>query len=94
MLFYEFFRSNIGKRIFVMLKAGVYVSGVLNSIDPYLNLNLLKVKILSNHPGLDSISLCSIRGSSIKYILADKDSNLLQGVNAGSRLRMVLDKCY
>ncbi|AFM99077.1 small nuclear ribonucleoprotein [Encephalitozoon hellem] len=94
MLFYEFFRSNIGKRIFVMLKAGVYVSGVLSNIDPYLNLSLLEVNILSNHPGLDSISVCSIRGSSIKYVLVDKDSTLLQGVNAGSRLRMILDKCY
>ncbi|ADM12311.1 U6 snRNA-associated ribonucleoprotein [Encephalitozoon intestinalis ATCC 50506] len=94
MLFYEFFKSNIGKRIFVMLKAGVYVSGVLNSIDPYLNLNLEEVEILSDHPGLSGTSLCSIRGSSIKYILADRDAGLLQGVNAGSRLRMILDKCY
>ncbi|CAD27153.1 U6 snRNA-ASSOCIATED RIBONUCLEOPROTEIN [Encephalitozoon cuniculi GB-M1] len=94
MLFYEFFRSSIGSRVSVMLKAGVYVSGRLGGIDPYLNLSLLDVRILSSHPGLSSISVCSIRGSSIKYILVDKDAKLLQGVNAGSRLRMILDKCY
>lgn len=94
MLFYEFFRSSVGSRVFVMLKAGVYVSGVLESIDPYLNVNLSDAEVLSMHPGLSRVSVCSIRGSSIKYILAERNDELVRGVNAGSRLRMILDKCY
>lgn len=92
MLFYEFFRANIGTRVSVMLKTGVNVSGVLASIDPYLNVKLRETEVASENPGLDTISVCSIRGSSIKYILTSAEEKLIEGVNSGSRLRMILDR--
>lgn len=92
MLFYEFFRSNIGSRVQVMLKTGICVCGVLCSVDPYLNIKLQETRVLNRHPGLGVLSTCSIRGSSVKFVLSEECSALVQSVNAGSRLRMVLER--
>lgn len=94
MLFYRFFKANMGTRMLVMLKTDVYISGVLVGVDPYLNVKLRDTRILSEHPGLCSVSVCSIRGSAIKYVLIDEDEKMIEGVNSGSRLRMLLDSCY
>jgi U6 snRNA-associated Sm-like protein LSm2 len=92
MLFYEFFKSYVGKSLTVMLKTNVYLCGTLASIDPFLNIKLKDVRVLSNNVGLRGISVCSIRGTSIKYLLAEKREEVVDRVNMGSRLRLLLEK--
>ncbi|KAH9410752.1 putative LSM domain-containing protein [Ordospora pajunii] len=93
MLFYEFLQSNIRNRIIVVLKNGVSISGELSNVDPYMNLSLQEVNAAGECPGLSGVHTCSIRGSSVKYVMMKKNDKLLEALNSGSRLRMLFDKC-
>jgi U6 snRNA-associated Sm-like protein LSm2 len=92
MLFYELFKSLVGKSLTVMLKTNVYLCGTLASIDPFLNLKLTNAEVLSDHVGLKGISTCSIRGTSIKYLLIGGKDEVVEKINVGSRLRLLLEK--
>lgn len=94
MLFYEFFKSNLGTQVLVLLKTDLYISGTLASVDPYLNIKLCDIRILSGHPGLSKVSVCSIRGSSIKYMVSEKNEWQQENLNSATRLKMMLDRCH
>ena len=93
MLFYEFLQTNLKSRMLVVLKNGVSISGELCSVDPYMNLSLQEVNVAGDYPGLNGIHTCSIRGSSVKYLMMKRNERLLEALNSGSRLRMLFDKC-
>lgn len=44
MLFYSFFKTMVGKEVVVELKNDLSISGVLHSVDQYLNIKMTDVK--------------------------------------------------
>ncbi|CAM9318772.1 unnamed protein product, partial [Choristocarpus tenellus] len=82
-LFYSFFKTLVGKEIAVELKNDVALTGILHSVDQYLNVKLTDVHVveLERYPQLGAIKNCFIRGSVVRYIQipsADVDTELLQ----------------
>ena len=83
MLFYSFFKTLVGKEIVVELKNDLAIRGTLHSVDQYLNIKLLTVRVEdpSSFPHLQSVKNCFIRGSVIKYVqlpASEVDTELLQ----------------
>uniref|UniRef100_A0A0K0F3R2 U6 snRNA-associated Sm-like protein LSm2 n=2 Tax=Strongyloides TaxID=6247 RepID=A0A0K0F3R2_STRVS len=70
MLFYSFFKSLVGREIVVELKNDISMSGVLQSVDQYLNVKLDQVQVLDpeRFPHLITAKNCFIRGSTVRYI--------------------------
>ena len=67
----------------VELKNDVSFHGTLHSVDQYLNVRLNDVTIVDGdqHPQLQCIKNCFVRGSVVKYIqmrASDVDTELLQ----------------
>ena len=83
MLFYSFFKTQVGKSVTVELKNDVSISGTLSSVDQFLNLKLSGITVAEaeKYPYLLSVKDLFIRGSVIRYVSLDKgliDSNLIQ----------------
>ncbi|CEF69938.1 U6 snRNA-associated Sm-like protein LSm2 [Strongyloides ratti] len=70
MLFYSFFKSLVGREIVVELKNDIGMSGILQSVDQYLNVKLDQVQVLDpeRFPHLITAKNCFIRGSTVRYI--------------------------
>ncbi|GAW81354.1 U6 snRNA-associated Sm-like protein LSm4 [Plasmodium gonderi] len=72
MLFFTFFQQLAQKNhhVTVELKNDLQISGVLHSVDQYLNIKLTNVTV--NHPEkyphLLSIKSCFVRGSVVRYV--------------------------
>jgi U6 snRNA-associated Sm-like protein LSm2 len=82
-LFYSFFKTLVGKEIAVELKNDVALTGVLHSVDQYLNVKLRDVHVVDKErfPQLVPMKNCFIRGSVVRYVQiskADVDVELLQ----------------
>ena len=65
------------------LKNDVVLTGTLHSVDQYLNVKLLNVKIVSpeKYPQLVALNNCFVRGSVVRYIQIPPehvDTELLQ----------------
>lgn len=90
MIFFEYFNTMISKRVVVVLKNGLCVSGVLASVDPFLNIRLEGVQVEENNPALATISHCSIRGSAIKMLRLPHSEELEVLLSDASRLRCCL----
>ena len=78
MLFFEFFQGLVEKQaaVVVELKNDVQLTGVLQSIDQFLNIKLINVRVAdeAKHPHLAALKNCFIRGSVVRYIhLAKSD---------------------
>ncbi|ANQ08777.1 Uncharacterized protein PCOAH_00029590 [Plasmodium coatneyi] len=71
-LFFTFFQQLAEKNhhVTVELKNDLQISGVLHSVDQYLNIKLTNVTV--NHPEkyphLLSIKSCFVRGSVVRYV--------------------------
>lgn len=83
MLFYSFFKTLEAKRVIIELKNDLRISGVLHSVDQYLNIKLNQVEVVESdaHPHLKSVSNVFIRGSVVRYVHIDPanvDVTLLQ----------------
>jgi U6 snRNA-associated Sm-like protein LSm2 len=76
MLFYSCFRTLVGQTVTVELKNDVSISGVLESVDQYLNLKLERTQVEDQkaHPQLMSVSNCFIRGSVVRYVRLARNS--------------------
>jgi U6 snRNA-associated Sm-like protein LSm2 len=75
MLFYSFFKTLVGQPVTVQLKNGEEMSGVIVSVDQFLN---IKLEQLQHQPQLQN---CFIRGSVVRYVVMAKrmvDEQLLQ----------------
>ena len=82
-IFLSFFKTLVGKEIAVELKNDVVLTGTLHSVDQYLNIKLLHVKIVNpeKYPQLTALQNCFIRGSVVRYIQIPPehvDTELLQ----------------
>jgi len=71
MIFFSFFKTLIGKEVAIELKNDVVMTGVLLSVDQYLNVKLKNVAVVnaSAHPQLAAMKNCFIRGSAVRYTL-------------------------
>eukprot|EP01038_Epipyxis_sp_PR26KG_P008634 gene8634-11669_t len=83
MIFFSFFKTLVNKEVAVELKNDVVMTGVLVSVDQYLNVKLRNVSVIDpiRHPQLASMKSCFIRGSAVRYIqipAAEVDTELLQ----------------
>eukprot|EP01041_Mallomonas_annulata_P002296 gene2296-4466_t len=82
--FFTFFKTLVGKEIIVELKNDIKISGILLSVDQYLNVKLSSVRVDKDlYPQLviAAIKDCFIRGSVVRFIqlpAADIDTELLQ----------------
>jgi len=63
MLFYSFFKTLTGKEVTVELKNDLSITGILHSVDQYLNIKLNEIKVVDEekHPHLvgQGIETCS-----------------------------------
>lgn len=83
MLFFSFFKTLVGKEVAVELKNDVCMTGILVSVDQYLNVKLSNIQVVDKErfPQLAAIKNCFVRGSTIRYIqisARDVDTELLQ----------------
>lgn len=83
MLFYSFFKSLVGKEVIVELKNDLSISGVLDSVDQYLNIKLTDISVTDpdRYPHMLSVKNCFLRGSVVRYVQLppeDIDVTLLQ----------------
>ena len=83
MLFYSFFKSLVGKEVIVELKNDLSISGVLDSVDQYLNIKLTDISVTEpeRYPHMLSVKNCFLRGSVVRYVQLppeDIDVHLLQ----------------
>ena len=68
MLFFSFFKTLVGKEVAVELKNDIVLTGILLSVDQYLNIKLSNVAVVDvdKYPQLVSIKNCFIRGSVVR----------------------------
>lgn len=68
MIFFSFFKTLVGKEVAVEMKNDVVMTGVLVSVDQYLNVKLRDVSVINAdaHPQLVSMKNCFIRGSAVR----------------------------
>ena len=83
MLFYSFFKTLVGRRVVVELKNDLAVSGILHSVDQWLNVKLERVEVLdgAKFPQLAAVDTLFIRGSVVRFVMIDPndvDTALLQ----------------
>lgn len=70
MIFYSFFKTLVGNKVTVELKNDLQISGVLHSVDQFLNIRLTDVQAVDDkqHPYIMSVKNCFIRGSVVRYV--------------------------
>ena len=76
-LFFSTFKTLVGKEITVELKNDLTITGILQSVDQYLNIKLSHMKvgeISDKYPHLQSVRTCFIRGSVVRYIHMPSDA--------------------
>ncbi len=68
MIFFSFFKTLVGKEVAVEMKNDIVMTGLLVSVDQYLNVKLKNVNVVDahNHPQLAAMKNCFIRGSAVR----------------------------
>lgn len=71
MLFYSYFKTLVGKEVTVELKNDLAITGILHSVDQYLNIKLTNTHVQNEtkYPHMMSVRNCFIRGSVVRYVL-------------------------
>ncbi|KAF8929562.1 U6 snRNA-associated Sm-like protein LSm2 [Podila verticillata] len=82
-LFYSFFKTLVGQPVTVELKNDLAITGVLVSVDQFLNIKLDNIKVVDEgrYPHMLAVKNCFIRGSVVRYVqlpAASVDTALLQ----------------
>ena len=82
-IFFSFFKTLVGKEVAVELKNDVVMTGTLHSVDQYLNIKLIDVRIVNptKYPQLVALTNCFVRGSVVRYVQIPPehvDTELLQ----------------
>ena len=88
MIFYSFFKTLVGKEVTVELKNDLSITGVLHSVDQYLNIKLTEISVgePERHPQASfffpllfpllafslSVKNVFIRGSVVRYVKVSK----------------------
>ncbi|KAI9474779.1 U6 snRNA-associated Sm-like protein LSm2 [Coemansia sp. RSA 989] len=70
MLFYSFFKTQVGQQVTVELKNDLAIRGTLESVDQFLNFKLKDIKVVDaeRYPHMLSVKNCFIRGSVVRYV--------------------------
>ncbi|KAM0688588.1 U6 snRNA-associated Sm-like protein LSm2 [Conglomerata obtusa] len=91
MLFYNFFVTKLNGTVKVVLKNELEIEGVLISVDAFLNMKLEKIRVinLQKFPGLDGVTLCSVRGSSIKIAEVKYDEESAAALELATRYKFL-----
>ncbi|EDK45157.1 hypothetical protein LELG_03336 [Lodderomyces elongisporus NRRL YB-4239] len=92
MLFFSFFKTLVDQEVTVELKNDMEITGVLKSVDQFLNLKLDNIKCNNGdkYPYLEAVKNLFIRGSTVRYVHINPnlvDCTLLQ--DASRREAMV-----
>lgn len=86
MLFYTFFKTQLGKEVRIRLKNDVLFTGVLESVDMFLNLRLRSVTGTQEQHRMEA---CIIRGSSVKTISMSDRGVCYRQLHDATRFRFV-----
>lgn len=75
MLFFSYFKELVGKEVIVELKNDLAISGILHSVDQYLNIKLENTRVVDDtkYPHMLSVKNCFIRGSVVRYVQLPPD---------------------
>ncbi|CAG8594789.1 16220_t:CDS:2 [Dentiscutata erythropus] len=70
MLFYSFFKTLIGQQVTVELKNDLAITGILTSVDQFLNIKLDEIRAVdeAKYPHMMAVKNCFIRGSVVRYV--------------------------
>ncbi|KAJ1736151.1 U6 snRNA-associated Sm-like protein LSm2 [Coemansia sp. Benny D160-2] len=70
MLFYSFFKTQVGQQVTVELKNDLAIKGTLESVDQFLNFKLKDIEVVDpeRYPHMMSVKNCFIRGSVVRYV--------------------------
>mmetsp|Transcript_13923 Transcript_13923/g.26758 ORF Transcript_13923/g.26758 Transcript_13923/m.26758 type:complete len:94 (+) Transcript_13923:148-429(+) len=87
MLFYSFFKTLTGKEVTVELKNDLAITGILHSVDQYLNIKLNEIRVVDDkrYPHLMAVKNCFIRGSTIRYVTLPQDAIDVQLLHDATR---------
>lgn len=86
MLFYTFFKTQIGKEVEIRLKNDIIFTGILESIDLFLNFRLRNVSGAAVQHSMDT---CVIRGSSVKSVSMGDNGVVYKQLHDATRYRFV-----
>ncbi|KAF6256559.1 hypothetical protein COO60DRAFT_1627135 [Scenedesmus sp. NREL 46B-D3] len=91
MLFYSYFKTLVGKEVTVELKNDLAITGILHSVDQYLNIKLTNTHVQNEtkYPHMMSVRNCFIRGSVVRYVLP-----CLENKNLGRKQTLTYLKGY
>ncbi|EEH59503.1 uncharacterized protein MICPUCDRAFT_13695, partial [Micromonas pusilla CCMP1545] len=75
-LFYSYFKTLMGKQVTVELKNDLAITGLLRSVDQYLNIKLQETVVVdeARYPHMSSVRSCFIRGSVVRYVQLPPDA--------------------
>jgi len=70
MLIFSVFKTLTDQTVTVELKNDLCITGVLKSVDQFLNIRLdsIKVQDEGRHPHMMAVKNCFIRGSVVRYV--------------------------
>lgn len=70
MLIFSVFKTLTDQTVTVELKNDLCITGVLKSVDQFLNIRLDSIKVLdeARHPHMMAVKNCFIRGSVVRYV--------------------------
>ncbi|KAG1851682.1 hypothetical protein F4604DRAFT_1883562 [Suillus subluteus] len=70
MLIFSVFKTLTDQRVTVELKNDLSITGVLKSVDQFLNIRLDSINVLdeARHPHMMAVKNCFIRGSVVRYV--------------------------
>ena len=87
MLFLSFFKTVAGKEVTVELKNDLCVTGILHSVDQYLNIKLndTRVEDEARFPHMSAVRNCFIRGSVVRYIRLPGESVNVETLHDATR---------
>lgn len=70
MLIFSLFKTLTDQTVTVELKNDLSITGVLKSVDQFLNIRLDNIKVLdeARHPHMMAVKNCFIRGSVVRYV--------------------------
>ncbi|KIO32187.1 hypothetical protein M407DRAFT_111487 [Tulasnella calospora MUT 4182] len=83
MLIFSVFKTLTDQEVVVELKNDLCITGVLKSVDQFLNIRLDAIKVMdeARHPHMMAVKNCFIRGSVVRYVqlpASAVDTNLLE----------------
>jgi len=70
MLIFSVFKTLTDQQVTVELKNDLSITGVLKSVDQFLNIRLDSIKVAdeARHPHMMAVKNCFIRGSVVRYV--------------------------